>query len=388
MGNRKNIFISYRRADSQDFSGRLYDALSDEFEVFFDTEGGVKYAEVFPSALEEGIKKSDVVLMIIGSEFCQEFKAKEDEIDFVLEEILLAHRLGKVIMPILMRDVEFPKALPEALKFVEHLNAYPFGRGEFLMYVQNLSSKINEIINPNAFSKEVVEALERERLVVLFSQDFSDIQQEFNEIKRKISSRFSTNCFMVSVPSFVDDESEYFNAISTECGFDGVVKKANDWNRAMRQRLKKSHKPLLLFITDLEDGDEELDRKLATILRNLQRDFSHFHALLIGRKALARLVHEEGDLSPLNTAKEIFFPENGQILEEEKIIQLLQRFKKHKEQLCSYLKREHLGRFSTWSHNELLNQLFWRNLLVNKNGYYVWREERSKSIAKEILACP
>lgn len=374
MGNKKNIFISYRRADSQDFAGRLHDSLSDTFEVFFDTEGGIAYGEVFPLALENGIKKADLVLMVIGKKCCEEFKAKEKETDFVKEEIVLAHKLGKHILPILMQDVEeFPNCFPKPLAFVETLNAYPFGRGEFSMYIENLCQKIDTLTAKpsDTFSQKVLESVERRRLVVLFSQDFLDIHQSFNEIKRELSSRFYRNCFMVSVPSFVDDELEYFGSIAIECGFDTTIKSLNGWNKAMRQRLKESHKPLLLFLTDLEDGNQELDRKLATILRNLHRDFDHFYALLVGRKSLARLVYEEGDLSPLNTAKEIFFPEKGNKLGEEKIVQTLQPFKKHKERLCSYLKREQLGRFSTWSYNELLNQLFWKNLLVNQNGYYI-----------------
>lgn len=392
MGNRLNVFISYRRTD-KDFAGRVHDNLQYDFEVFFDKEGGIDSGADFPKAIEEGIKSSDVVLMIIGKSCCQEFKAKADKTDFVVEEIALAKEVGSSIIPILMEEVDFPSCFPERLEFVKKLNAFEFGRNSFSIYLNELKKKIEgktKKISPlksQTFVQEVVKYVERERLVVLFSQEFTNISNYYEAIKSEIASRFSNAFYVVSVPSFVDEPHEYFSCIANDCGIECEVKQVGDWQKLMNQRLKASTQPLLLFVTDLEDGDEALDKQFATILRNFKTKYAHFHAVFVGRKELAKLVYGEGSLSPLNTAKELFFPDDGIKLGEPRISQQFQTFGKQREQVCKLLQKPSLGRFSAWSYNQTINQLFWKNLLVRKGNKFVWRGEVTKAIAKEVLGC-
>lgn len=393
MGKKLNVFISYRRADSEHFSAHLYDSLSQDFTVFFDKEGGIEYGEVFPEAIENGIKNSDVVLMIIGSKCCEEFKAKEGKSDFVVKEIAWAKEQGCYILPVLMDGVNMPNCFPKEIEFVSNHNAYLFGRNKFSLYVDDLKNEIAQVspkqnnLEDKAFTQEVIDEVLNEKLVVLFSQDFTNISTHLNGIKAEVKSRFSDEFYSISIPPFVDEEEEYFACVAKDCRLDCEVKKVSDWNKAMQEKLKSSHQPILLFVTDLEDGNEIFDKQFATILRNLKNNFSNFHSILVGRKSLATLVYGEGTLSPLNNAKEIFFPEQEMKLGERKIVQQFNSMGRQKEQICRLLNKEKITRFATWSHDETINTLFWKNLLVKEGTHLVWRGELTKEIARDVLGC-
>ena len=107
----------------------------------------------------------------------------------------------------------------------------------------------------------------------------------------------------------------------------------------------------------------------------------------MGRKSLATLVYGEGTLSPLNNAKEIFFPEQEMKLGERKIVQQFNSMGRQKEQICRLLQREKIVRFTTWYHDETINTLFWKNLLVRDGTHLVWRGELTKEIARDVLGC-
>lgn len=394
MGNRLNIFISYRRVDSYDFSGRMHDRLAQEFEdVFFDKEGGIETGAEFPLAIQNGIENADVVLMVIGKDCCKEFKAKEGKRDFVVEEIALAKASGCHIVPILMDGVDFPSCLPERIRFVSAHNAFEFGRNAFSLYMDGLIKNLKMLPKKSSkeqksnFVKEVMDNLERERLLVLFSQNFTMIDEHLEAIKALVLKKFHQQFYVVSVPSYLEDEKEYFSCIAKDSGLSCQSEKAHDWHRAMRERLSNSHEPLLLLVTDLEEGNEQLDRKLATMLRSLKTEFSHFYTICVGRKALAKLVYGDAHLSPLNNAKELFFPDNNMKLGEEKIAQQFQTMGKYQKQICKLLQKETVGRYSTWSYNDTINQLFWKNLLVKNGNKFVWRGELTKEIAKDVLGC-
>ena len=144
---------------------------------------------------------------------------------------------------------------------------------------------------------------------------------------------------------------------------------------------------MLLFIEDIEEGNEELDKRFATSLRNLKNKFNHFHAIYVGKKALANLVHGDRHLSPLNNAKELFFPEDAFRLGEDRIVQQFNTLGRNIKRLCRYLEKDDLGRFSTWSRNDAINELFWKNLLVERDKRFVWRGELTRELGRDVLGC-
>ncbi len=388
MREKHKLFISYRRVDSVDFVGRLHDNLKDDFDVFLDTEGGLDYGKDFPSALKNGVKDSDVLLLVIGKEWSSEIEKKRDGVDFVVEEIVTAIEHGLRVIPILMNGVDMPNLFPKKIEKIKNLNAFPFDRGEFSIYLNALKREIlKEQIRERCddFTKEVLSALTHKQVVVLYHQEFTPIVKYRESIAKTLSSKFTNNFFEFSIPPFVDSESTYIKPIAQNCNLKAET--LGEWYIAIRDRLSSSGEPLVLFIYNIEDGNRELDRKFTTLIRNLKNEFSNFHALFIGQKALAWLVWGAGELSPLNNAKELFFPESAEPLEEDIVVQQFNALWRYREQICRLLAKERVARFTTWSHNETINRLFWKNLLVKEGNYYVWRGESTKRVAKEVLDC-
>lgn len=99
------VFISYRRDDSAGYAGALERELATRFgpqRVFMDIksiEGGTE----FPIAIDEAIKSSDVVLILIGSRWLdkkdgQGFRRLEKPDDFVRQEVARC-RAGRASFP-------------------------------------------------------------------------------------------------------------------------------------------------------------------------------------------------------------------------------------------------------------------------------------------------
>ena len=396
MSNNLKVFISYRRADSEDFAGRLYDKLVDEYaKVFFDTEDGIGAGERFLKVIVNNIEDADVFLMLVGKQSEQEFKKRENQDDYVLKEILQAKASNCKIIPVLLNGVEGINYLPKELSFIRELSYYEFSHTKFSLNLEGLKHEINkyspkpkELVGLNkTFIQEVMNEVINHRLVVLFYQDFTNVSTHIEGIKAEIKSRFSNEFYTIAIPSFVDEAEEYFACVANDCGLDCNIKRVSDWEQAMQEKLRSSTQPLLLFVTDLEDGNEVFDKQFATILRKLHKNFPNFHAILVGRKSLATLVYGEGTLSPLNTAQEIFFPEQEMKLGERKIVQQFNSLGRQKEQICRLLKKDKIVRFSTWYHDETINTLFWKNLLVKEGTHLVWRGELTKEIARDVLGC-
>ena len=119
------IFISYRREDSQDATGRLYDKLSDHFgesNVFYDVDSiplGVNYR----TYLEQEVSKCDLLLAVIGRDWLSMVDEKsgqrrlDQKRDFVRIEIESAFKHGIPVIPILVRSAPMPDAdaLPQSI---------------------------------------------------------------------------------------------------------------------------------------------------------------------------------------------------------------------------------------------------------------------------------
>jgi hypothetical protein len=63
-------YISYRRAESAAYAGRLFDHLSRHFgqgSVFMDIQGGITRGQEFPRAIESALNACNVALVVIGN---------------------------------------------------------------------------------------------------------------------------------------------------------------------------------------------------------------------------------------------------------------------------------------------------------------------------------
>ncbi len=55
--------------------------------------------------------------------------------------------------------------------------------------------------------------------------------------------------------------------------------------------------------------------------------------------------------------------------------------------MCGLLKKDVLGRYDAWPQNELLRRLYWQNLIVPREGWFVWRCDFVRDTGLELLGC-
>ena len=125
-------FISYRRTDSAEVVGRIYEHLVNRFgneNVFKDVDSiplGTDFREVIGTA----IGRCSVLIVVIGPEWLgivDKSMAPRigDPNDYVRSEIDAALSQGKRIIPVLVRDAKMPTAehLPASIQKLAFLNA-------------------------------------------------------------------------------------------------------------------------------------------------------------------------------------------------------------------------------------------------------------------------
>jgi TIR domain len=120
-----SLFISYRRADSAGYSGRVHDRLRREFGrnlLFMDVDS-IPLGTNFIKVLGEEIAKCDALLAVIGPGWLDARDANgprrlENPDDPVRVEIGTALKRGIRVIPILLEGTQVPKAdqLPDDLK--------------------------------------------------------------------------------------------------------------------------------------------------------------------------------------------------------------------------------------------------------------------------------
>ena len=129
------IFISYRREDTQDAAGRLYDALAQHFgrdQVFMDVDTippGVDFVEF----IEAEVARCDVLIALIGRQWLTVADSTgrrrlNRPTDFVRMEIVAALRRDIRVVPVLVQGASMPSAdeLPRPLKGLARRNAVEF----------------------------------------------------------------------------------------------------------------------------------------------------------------------------------------------------------------------------------------------------------------------
>jgi len=128
-----SIFISYRRADSMAYTGRIYDRLVTAFghqQIFKDVED-IPVGEDFRSVLDKALTAADVVLVIIGPQWAmmtddQGRRRLKDPNDFVRIEVETALKRNDVlVVPVLVNNAPMPTAdsLPDGLKDLAFRNS-------------------------------------------------------------------------------------------------------------------------------------------------------------------------------------------------------------------------------------------------------------------------
>ena len=129
-----HIFVSYRRSDSADVAGRIYDRLIGKFgrERIFKDVDSIPLGLDFKEYLDKKVGECDVLLAIIGDRWLDakdlaEKYRLEDPDDFVRIEIQSALERGIPVIPLLVRDAHMPReeSLPSSLRKLVYRNGIP-----------------------------------------------------------------------------------------------------------------------------------------------------------------------------------------------------------------------------------------------------------------------
>ncbi|HSL45639.1 MAG TPA: toll/interleukin-1 receptor domain-containing protein [Anaerolineales bacterium] len=128
------IFISYRRSDSADITGRIYDRLVDEFgrDPIFKDVDSIPLGVDFKEYLDQKVSECRVLLAVIGDRWVDARDAAgrkrlDDPEDFVRIEIESALRRDIPVIPLLVRGVQMPSEvdLPAGLQELVYRNGIP-----------------------------------------------------------------------------------------------------------------------------------------------------------------------------------------------------------------------------------------------------------------------
>jgi hypothetical protein len=116
----KQIFISYRRDDSEDVCGRIYDRLNSAFDNVFKDTATIPAGIDFRFEIERAVAACDVMLVIIGKHWdnAKQKKRLGNPDDFVRIEIETALRRDIPVIPVFVhRRVKMPERgyLPDTL---------------------------------------------------------------------------------------------------------------------------------------------------------------------------------------------------------------------------------------------------------------------------------
>ena len=156
------IFISYRRSDTEQVAGRIFDRLSSEYgdgKVFFDTDA-IPGAVDFRVSVQAAIQQSAVLLAIIGrnwfvarrgpSLFRKLFGERQGT-DFVQGELETAVQWSVPVVPLLVDggSMPAPNSLPDPIRDIAFLNAMTIRGGrDFATDMEAVLKTISRYLPP------------------------------------------------------------------------------------------------------------------------------------------------------------------------------------------------------------------------------------------------
>jgi len=128
--SRRTIFISYRRADSADITGRIYDRLTDRFgkEYVYKDVDSVPLGVDFRKHVGDLVQRCDAVLAIIGGQWAASqagtARRLDDPRDLVRIEIASALARGIPVVPVLVGGAAMPteQDLPQEIQGLAYRN--------------------------------------------------------------------------------------------------------------------------------------------------------------------------------------------------------------------------------------------------------------------------
>jgi hypothetical protein len=122
---KQRIVISFRKNDERALAGRLQDTLGMDFgdgNVLEGVEKLIKPGDDFLDAIQDGIKASNALVVVIGAHWNDEaWLSNAHDYDRIAIETAIRER--KKLIPILVNGATLPAELPEELKSLARRNA-------------------------------------------------------------------------------------------------------------------------------------------------------------------------------------------------------------------------------------------------------------------------
>lgn len=152
------VFISYRRSDNANISGRIYDRLIHTFgkdNIFKDTYS-IPLGVDFKEYIRKEITKSDILLAIIGKGWLGLTKQNNklnEPLDFVRLEIASAFEKNIPVIPLLVSNASMPEEgdLPDELIKLVYMNGIQIRSGpDFENDINRLLISLNKIASRNS----------------------------------------------------------------------------------------------------------------------------------------------------------------------------------------------------------------------------------------------
>jgi hypothetical protein len=146
------IFVSYRRADSAGYAGRLVDKLKAQFgdQVFFDVDS-IRPGANFRDVIGETLQKCGAVVLLIGRRWIERNESSPafgDPKDVITQEVQSTLDLKIPILPVLVDGASMPgeSMLPEQFQRISSLNAMELRHTSFDRDVQAVSDHLADIL--------------------------------------------------------------------------------------------------------------------------------------------------------------------------------------------------------------------------------------------------
>ena len=148
------IFISYRRADSDGWAGRLRDALRAQFggDVFQDVDS-IPDGEIFSEVIDRALQECDVALVIIGPNWAtardEDGRRLDQEEDWVRTETAMVLNRKIRVIPVLVGGASLPRAeeLPEELRSLTKRQAREIRSNSWDSDVALLTNHLKQIVS-------------------------------------------------------------------------------------------------------------------------------------------------------------------------------------------------------------------------------------------------
>jgi hypothetical protein len=156
------ITISYRRDDSLDITGRIFDRLATHYgrdSIFRDIDNVPAGAD-FRKHIDIVLEESDIILAIVGPRWIEPRAGQSrlaDSADPVRLEIETALRKGKPLIPVLVSRARMPRPdqLPESLHEFAYRNAVQVDAGQdFDVHIDRLIRSMDRLLERGDQSRE------------------------------------------------------------------------------------------------------------------------------------------------------------------------------------------------------------------------------------------